>query len=85
MGLHLQIIQILEGLCNVLLHNYYYSGGAGWLKAWSTVRISSQTDEALKRLRNILFILQQSGVCFFELMTCAIQGVLQVFGCIGFL
>lgn len=35
---------------------------------------------ALKQLRNILFILQQSGICFFEWRTCVIQGVLQVFG-----
>lgn len=40
---------------------------------------------ALKHPRDILFILRQSGICCFELMTCVIQGALQVFGCIGFL
>lgn len=48
-------------------------------------RWAAKDCRALKHPRDILFIPRQSGICFFELMTCVIQGALQVFGSMTFL
>lgn len=82
----LWIIQILSRLYNSFLDTLIIQRA---LNVWSVGAPSKDIRPnwwatfcraALKHLRNILFILQQSGICFCEWMTCVIQGVLQVFG-----